>query len=105
MEKHPEVMLAKRKHADYAPDMAPNILIRDVPGSVHSVMVARAQAEGMSLQEYLLGTLTDLAGTPSMADIVAEIEVALGDPNRPRLSSEEIVTMVRADRDAHDWTS
>ena len=85
--------------------MAPNILIRDVPGSVHSVMVARAQSEGMSLQEYLLGTLTDLAGTPSMAEIVAEIEVALGDPNRPRLSSEEIVTMVRADRDAHDWTS
>ena len=105
MKKLPDVVLAKRKHPDYAPGMAPNILIRDVPGSVHSVMVARARAEGMSLQEYLLRKLSDLAGTPSMADIMAEIEVALEDPERPRLSSEEIVAMVRADRDAHDWTS
>ena len=105
MEKSPEGVLAKRKRADYARTMAPNILIRDVPGSVHSAMVTRAKAEGMSLQEYLLGKLTDMAGTPSMAEIVAEIEVALSDPNRPHLSSEEIVAMVRADRDAHDWTS
>lgn len=105
MHNHPELKLAKRKHSDYASDMSPNILIRNVPPSVHATLMARAEKEGMSLQEYLQGLLSDIASTPTMADIMAEIEIAMEDPTRPRFTSEEIVAMIRADRDANDWNS
>ena len=105
MQNLPDLKLAKRKHCDYAPDMSPNILIRNVPPSVHATLVARAEKEGMSLQEYLQGLLSDIASTPTMADIMAEIELAMEDPTRPRITAEEAVRLIREDRDANDWNS
>jgi pyocin large subunit-like protein len=79
--------------------MAPNILIRDVPDSTHGVLVERAKAEGKSLQEYLLQNLTVLAARPTMAEIMDEVEAALGDPGRPTLTASRAVELIRLDRE------
>jgi len=54
--------------------MSPNILIRDVHPDVHSVLTARAAAAGQSLQEYLLGLVSDVAQRPTLEEILAQSE-------------------------------
>jgi antitoxin FitA len=47
------------------------ITIRNVPDDVRDELAARAARSGRSLQEYVLGQLTELARRPSRADVVA----------------------------------
>ena len=51
-----------------------NVLVRDLPDDVHRTLVDRARAEGTSLQRYLTTELTRLARTPSLGEIIADIE-------------------------------
>ncbi|MDA8909810.1 hypothetical protein N9I09_02720 [Pontimonas sp.] len=44
-------LLAQRNHRPYDDSMAPNILIRSVPGDVHQTLTLRASDAGQSLQE------------------------------------------------------
>ncbi len=46
------------------------IQIRDVPDEVHSTLRSRAAAAGMSLSEYLLREVTEMAARPSVADVL-----------------------------------
>jgi len=55
-----------------------SILIREVSADVHSRLQARAQAEGKSLQGYLIGELTRLAERPSMDEVLARISERRG---------------------------
>lgn len=56
----------------------PNVLIRDVPESVHLRLQARAEMHGQSLQQYLASELRRLAERPSMDEVLARIATRRG---------------------------
>ena len=51
----------------------PNIQIRDVPPDVHQRVKAQAALAGQSLNEFLLARVTELVGTPTLGELVAEL--------------------------------
>jgi plasmid stability protein len=51
----------------------PNMLIRDVPESVHARLLARADRNGQSLQQFVAGELRKLAERPSMDEVLDRI--------------------------------
>ena len=51
----------------------PNVLVRDLPDDVHTTLQRRAEAEGKSLQQYLAGELTRLAGSPTLSDVLSRV--------------------------------
>ena len=93
-------VLAKRNHTGYGEGMSPNLLVRNVPTEIHATLVRRAEAEGKSLQEYVMSLLKESAGKPTMAEVMAEIEANLAANPMPSMSTEEIVATIRAVRDA-----
>lgn len=52
----------------------PNILVRDLPDETHALLQRRAQNQGQSLQQYLLGELKRLAERPSLDELIDRIE-------------------------------
>lgn len=94
------LVLAKRNHTGYGEGMSPNLLVRNVPTEIHATLVRRAEAEGKSLQEYVMSLLKESAGKPTMAEVMAEIEANLAANPMPSMSTEEIVATIRAVRDA-----
>lgn len=52
----------------------PNVLVRDLPDDVHRDLTQRAQAAGLSLQQYLTTELTRLARHPTLDQIIERIE-------------------------------
>ncbi|WP_143014784.1 FitA-like ribbon-helix-helix domain-containing protein [Glycomyces harbinensis] len=73
-----------------------NIQVKNVSDEVHRVWKTRAAAAGMSLQEFLLRKLTREAQQPTVAEVFARVEHRGG----PALDHDEIVAMIREDRDA-----
>jgi plasmid stability protein len=75
----------------------PSVQIKNVPPDVHSVLRRRAAESGKSLQEYLLGRLTDEAHRPTLDEV-------LDDAGRERVGSLSFATAVewlREDRESH----
>ncbi|MDX6469349.1 MAG: antitoxin FitA [Gaiellaceae bacterium] len=83
----------------YACDMVwsmGHIQIRNVPEDVHRTLKARAATKGMSLSEYLLAEVTELADQPSLEEFVARIR---SQPRpRSRVSGAEAVREARTER-------
>jgi hypothetical protein len=52
----------------------PNIQVRDVPESVHEVLVRRAEHAGQSLQQFLAAQLAVIAATPTMDEMLDRLE-------------------------------
>jgi antitoxin FitA len=50
-----------------------HIQIRNVPEDVHRTLKARAAKEGMSLSEYLLAQVTELAQRPTLEEMTERI--------------------------------
>lgn len=50
-----------------------HIQIRNVPDDVHRTLKARAAKQGMSLSEYLLAEVTDLARLPTLEEHVERV--------------------------------
>ncbi len=48
--------------------MARTLQVRDVPDDVHAALRARAALAGLSLSQYLLRTLTEVAERPTAAE-------------------------------------
>ncbi|MFI4948360.1 MAG: hypothetical protein ACHQC9_06130 [Alphaproteobacteria bacterium] len=75
--------------------MTTMIQIRNVPDDLHRELKARAAREGMSLSDYLLREIREVAERPTLAEMRARLH------SRPRinpsLSAEEAV---RAERDS-----
>ena len=73
-----------------------NIQVRNVPPDVHSVLKERAAAAGMSLSEYLLAELTQLAALPTLAEWAERVE-------RRELYelTESAADLVRRERESH----
>lgn len=51
--------------------MLKNLQVRNVSKETHAVLRRRAAEAGMSLQEYLLATLDELAGRPTVEEVLA----------------------------------
>lgn len=75
----------------------PSIQIKDVPADVHAILRRRAAAAGQSLQEYLLGSLTEDAHTPTLDEVLDRA----GSRNGGSFTSEETVSLIREDRERH----
>ena len=50
--------------------MKKNVQIRNVPDRTHAVLRRRADAAGMSLQEYLLGMVNEAAAKPTVEEVL-----------------------------------
>lgn len=74
----------------------PSIQVKDVPEEVHAVLRRRAAAAGQSLQEYLLGRLTEEAATPTLDEALERISHRTGG----RVSLARAAELVREERDS-----
>ena len=74
---------------------AMNMQIRNVPEKTHSILRRRADAAGMSLQEYLLSLVNEAASKPTVDEVLRRIERHGG----ARLSSTAVVDAIRKDRE------
>lgn len=88
------VFVADRRERMHTVSM-PNVLIRDLDPTIHSVLAARAEARGQSLQQYLTSELALIASRPTVAELLA----ALGErPVSPAISPQAIVAAIREGR-------
>jgi hypothetical protein len=58
------------KHADYAYSMSTMVQIRNVPDELLHVLKARAAAQRMSLSDFLLARLGEIAAEPALDDVL-----------------------------------
>jgi hypothetical protein len=72
-----------------------HIQIRNVPPDVHRRLKERAATAGMSLQEYLLVEITDLASLPTLEEMTERLRKL--PPITTKTSPDEII---RRDRDS-----
>jgi plasmid stability protein len=76
--------------------MSKMIQIRNVPDDLHRTLKARAAAEGMSLSDYLLRELRQLAEQPTPAEFLERLRQR--EPVKLRVSPVAIIRAVRAGR-------
>ena len=74
-----------------------HIQIRNVPEDLHRTLKAKAAKEGMSLSEYLLREVVDLAARPTLAEMTERIR------SRPMIRSKvpaaELIREAREERE------
>jgi hypothetical protein len=75
--------------------MSVMIQIRNVPDEIHRTLKSRAAKQGMSLSEYLLAELRQMAELPTLEEMRERLRSR--SPVDPGISMEEAV---RAERDA-----
>ncbi len=75
--------------------MAKTIQIRNVPDDLHRVLKVRAAQAGMTLSDYLLNEVRQVAARPTLDELAARLRRRK--PVRTRESSAEII---RRHRDA-----
>ena len=63
-----QVRIDMRSTCNYAKSMAGMIQVRNVPETLHRGLKARAATMGMSLSDYLLGELEEIAGRPTLVE-------------------------------------
>ncbi|WP_322759124.1 hypothetical protein [Frankia sp. Cr2] len=76
-----------------------NLTVRALPARVRATLTTRAKARRQSLNAYLLDVLSREASTPTMDEVLADIDNA-----RPcaGLTTDDAVAAVRAVRDAQE---
>ena len=77
----------------------PNIQIKNVPEDVHRAYKHRAVDAGQSLQEYLRAKLIADASVPTREEWLKRLQARPDTGSRVPL--EEIVRIIREDRDSH----
>ncbi len=75
--------------------MSRMIQIRNVPEDLHRTLKARAAMEGMSLSDYLLAEIRDIAEQPTLRELKQRIE-----RRTPVKLPVSAAAVVRAERDA-----
>jgi antitoxin FitA len=78
----------------YVLHMSRMIRLRNVPDSLHRTLKARAALAGMSLSDFLLAEIRDLAERPTLAELRDRVRNRL--PVAPRTSAADAV---RCERD------
>ena len=74
--------------------MPRSLQVRDVPDDLHAELKARAAALGVSLSDYVLGALDELASRPAVSDVLRRAS-----RRRGGASTTDIVDAVRRERD------
>ena len=75
--------------------MSKMIQLRNVPDALHRTLKSRAATAGMSLSDYLLAEIRQVAERPTLAEMVARLH------GRERVElKESAADAVRAERDA-----
>ena len=74
--------------------MSKNLQIRNVPDDIHATVRARAAAAGLSVSEYLLNQITDIAKQPTVAEVLERASQRSGGAR-----GEDIVSAIREGRD------
>ncbi len=72
------------------------IQVRNVPDRVHRTLKVRAAQEGLSLSDYILRRLEQLADRPTMKELLERIAAL-----EPVTLTESAAGAVRAEREAH----
>lgn len=83
-----------RSACDTVPHMSKMIQIRNVPESTHRTLKSRAAQTGLSLSDYLLAEVQQLAGLPSVDELTERIRRR--SPTRPRSSSATVIRRHRS---------
>jgi len=71
----------------------PNVQVRAVPDQVHRRLKAQAQLAGQSLNEYLLARMSEIAATPTVPELAAQIR------ERGAYDGPSSAEIIRAERD------
>jgi len=72
-----------------------NLQIRNVPEDLHRKLKARAAHMGISLSEYLLREITELASRPTIEEFIEQLE------RHPKVHlSSNVADIIREERDA-----
>lgn len=79
-----------------AQHMSKMIQIRNVPDPLHRTLKARAAKLGLSLSDYLLQEITEIAGKPTLAEWLEQMS-----QQEPIQLSESPADIIRRDRDSH----
>lgn len=72
-----------------------NIQIRGVPDDVHRTLKSQAALSGQSLNEFLLARMEEMAGKPTITELIARIR------EREPYTGPSLANIVREDRDSH----
>lgn len=79
----------------YAEIMSRMIQVRNVPEALHRALKARAATAGMSLSDYLLGELREIAERPTLAEFRERLHT-----RRPLNVSLDTAGLLRDERSA-----
>ena len=88
-------LLTCAEHANILNHMAKMIQVRNVPDVVHRTLKARAALAGMSLSDFLLAEIRQLADRPSLEELRERLHRR--EPVKSRVSAAQAV---REERDA-----
>ena len=80
---------------NYARSMAVMIQVRNVPEALHRSLKARAAQAGMSLSDYLLGELREIAERPTLAEFRERLQA-----RRPVQAAFNAAALLREERAA-----
>jgi len=87
--------LTCRAHESHAYDMTKMIQLRNVPDALHRSLKARAALAGMSLSDYLLAEIREIAERPTLAELRDRLH------RRKPVSAElDTALLVREEREA-----
>lgn len=75
--------------------MSKMIQLRNVPDGLHRSLKARAALAGMSLSDYLIEEIKEIAGKPTLAELRERLH-----QRRPVSAQIETAHLVREERDA-----
>jgi antitoxin FitA len=75
--------------------MSKMIQLRNVPDPLHRILKARAAMAGMSLSDYLIAEIEDLAHRPTLAELRQRLH-----KRKPVTADLDTVTFVREEREA-----
>lgn len=78
---------------EYAERMERMIQVRNVPDALHRTLKARAAMAGMSLSDYLLGELREIAERPTLAEFRAHLHT-----RKPVSTALETASLLREER-------
>jgi plasmid stability protein len=82
-----------------AEEITSNLTIRGLPARVRGILATRAKARHLSLNSYVVEVLTQDAETPTMAQVLADLDAV----RRPTgVTGDEIAAVLRAARESRD---
>lgn len=90
-----DVLLDMRSTCKYALHMSKMIQLRNVPDSLHRGLKARAAMAGMSLSDYLLAEIKEIAAKPTLAEMRDRLH-----KRAPISVNIDTALLVREERDA-----